>query len=477
MAEDSRLTSLILKHFSYEPTEGQRELIEKLSKFVLYNEPRLLFILKGYAGTGKTTIVSALINALQNINVKSVLLAPTGRAAKVLSNYSGRQAFTIHKKIYRLQTTKDGGTFLILKKNLHKNTVFFIDEASMIADSKADSGSMFSGRSLLDDLFEFIYEGENCRAILIGDIAQLPPIGIDISPALDVNYLKTSFHLWIGTFELTEVVRQTKQSGVLTNATYLRQHLKNKKTTTPFFNIQGFKDIVSITGLELEDALNESYSKYGIENTVVICRSNKMANNFNNEIRKRILSRESEIQAGDYMMVVKNNYFWIDEKSEAGFIANGDIVEIQKVKKIEEIYGFRFADVTIHLIDYPDEKDIDVKILLDTIIAETPSLTFTDEKKLYNEIMKDYADIPLKRDKYKQAKKNPYLNALQVKFAYSLTCHKTQGGQWNTVFINKGYLTKEMMNIEYLRWLYTALTRATEKVYLVNFTEDFFKQS
>ncbi len=470
------LNSLVLKHFAFEPTSGQHALIDKLSQFIYYSDPKVLFILKGYAGTGKTTIVSSLINALSEINIKSVLLAPTGRAAKVLGNYSGRQAFTIHKKIYRIQTTNDGGTYLALKKNLHKNTIFFIDEASMIPDSSTDSGALFSGRNLMEDLFEFIYEGENCRAILVGDTAQLPPVGLDISPALNVEYLKASFNFKISGFELTEVVRQTKESGILTNATYIRQHIKNNKTTPPFFKIDDFKDIVSINGLEFEDALNDSYNKNGAVNTIVICRSNKMANNFNAEIRNRILYRESELQSGDYMMVVKNNYFWLNPESEAGFIANGDIIEIQKVRKIEELYGFRFAEATVRLIDYPKEKDIDVKLILDTIKAETPSLTFTEERKLFNEIMKDYADIPLKRNKYKEVKNNPFLNGLQVKFAYALTCHKTQGGQWNTVFINKGYLSKEMLGIEYLRWLYTALTRATNKTYLVNFTEDFFKQ-
>ena len=470
------LNSLVLKHFAHEPTNGQRVLIEKLSEFVLNPDTSQVFILKGYAGTGKTTIVSALINTLQEINRKSVLLAPTGRAAKVLSNYSEKQAFTIHKKIYWIQSTKEGGAYLALKKNLHKNTIFFIDEASMIPDSKADTGNLFSGRSLLDDLFEYISSGENCKAILIGDTAQLPPISIDISPALNLEYLKASFNFRVLSYELTEVVRQVKESGILTNATYLRQHLKNQMTTPPFFKISAFKDIVSINGTELEDALNEAYNRNEIENTIVICRSNKMANNFNAEIRNRILFRETELQSGDYMMVVKNNYFWLSAESEAGFIANGDIIEIMKVTKIEEMYGFRFADVTIRLIDYPKEKDIDVKLILETITAETPSLTFTDERKLFNEIMKDYANIPLKRNRFKEVKKNPFLNALQVKFAYSLTCHKTQGGQWETVFIDKGYVTKEMLNIEYLRWLYTAVTRATKKLYLVNFPENFFKE-
>jgi exodeoxyribonuclease-5 len=468
------LESSVLKHFAYQPTDGQKTLINYLSRFIKSSKKDILFLIKGYAGTGKTTIISSFINVLPEAGIKTVLLAPTGRAAKVLSNYSGKQAFTIHKKIYKIQTTKEGSAFLVLKKNLHKNTIFFIDEASMIPDSKANDNNLFAGRSLLDDLFEFIYTGENCRAVLIGDTAQLPPIGIDISPALDINYLKNSFSLIVGAYELTEVVRQTQQSGILANATNIRHQLSNNNISMPFFNIKGFKDIVSINGAELEDGLNDAYGKYGNENAIVICRSNKMANNFNSEIRKRILFRETELQTGDYMMVVKNNYHWLTDDSEAGFIANGDIIEIQKVKKIEELYDFRFADVTVRLIDYPDEKDLDVKIMLNTLTVETPSLPFAEEKKLFHEIMKDYKDVPLKRNRFKEVKNNPYLNALQVKFAYSLTCHKTQGGQWDIVFINKGYLTKEMLDIEYMRWLYTALTRATKKVYLVNFNEDFF---
>lgn len=469
------IKSLILKLFPYNATSGQRTLINKLADFLINGDKNSLFLLRGYAGTGKTTIVSSLVKILPVINKKSVLLAPTGRAAKVLSLYSGKKAFTIHKNIYFPRTTKDGRIALTLKQNHHKNTLFIVDEASMIPDnSKVTDISLFAQRNLLDDLIKYVYDGEDCRLIFIGDSAQLPPVGLSISPALDNNFLQNSYDISIFSYELKEVMRQSLKSGILANATNIRHKINNKKYEFPFFFLKSYDDIEKITGTELEDLLNDTYSKYGSENTIVVTRSNKRANIFNREIRNRILYLEDEISAGDYMMVVRNNYFWLPSDSKAGFIANGDIIELLRIRKIEDIYGFRFADVSIRLIDYPDEKEIDVKILLNTIMAETPSLPINDSKKLFDEIIKDYDDIPRKRSRVEKVINNPYYNALQVKFSYALTCHKTQGGQWDAVFIDQGYITDQMINHEFLRWLYTALTRAVKKLYLINFNDKFF---
>lgn len=465
----------LLKHFLYEPTKGQQVLMSKLAEFLLDFKETSVFMLKGYAGTGKTTIVGSLVKVLPRLNKDSVLLAPTGRAAKVLSNYSNKPAFTIHKKIYIPRTNKDGIVYLSLQQNKHSNTLFIVDEASMIQDDTQSSDStLFSGRNLLDDLFLYVYQGKNNKLMLIGDTAQLPPVHLKISPALEIDFLKSRYSTDILSLELTEVVRQSEDSGILANATYIRNKLKFNKINPPFFSISNFTDIQSIIGTELEDALNEGYSTHGAESCVVICRSNKRANMFNQEIRNRILFMENELAAGDFMMVVRNNYFWLPFGSKTGFIANGDIFELLRIGKIEEMYGFRFADVTIRLIDYPDEKELEVKIMLDTLISDTPSLNSTESRKLWDEVMKDYMDIPQKYKRYIETRNNPYLNALQVKFSYSLTCHKTQGGQWDTVFVDQGYVTDEMINIEFLRWLYTAVTRATKKLYLVNFNSKFF---
>jgi len=468
------ISNLIKGHFPYEFTPGQESLIGMLAKFILEKDEDSLFQIKGYAGTGKTTIVSSLVKTLPQLYLKSVLLAPTGRAAKVLSSYSGKKAYTIHKKIYRPQTGSDGTVVLSLQENLHKNTLFIVDEASMIPDaSTSGSFSLFSLRDLLDDLIKYVYNKNNCRLILIGDTAQLPPVGSEISPALDANLLKNTYPLNIQSFELTDVVRQSLQSGILANATSLREKINSGKYEIPLFSINDFDDINNINGSELQDEIFSSYSNFGEENTIIITRSNKRANIFNQEIRNRILFREEEISAGDYLMVVRNNYFWIDPNSKAGFIANGDIIELLKIYKYEDLYGFRFADVSVRLIDYPDEKEIDLKIMLNTLTSETPSLSFDDNRKLFDEILKDHEDLPRKRSRIEKVKSSPFFNALQIKFAYALTCHKTQGGQWQSVFIDQGYLRDDMIDKEYLRWLYTATTRATEKLQLINFSEKF----
>lgn len=466
----------LLDGFPYEPTAGQRELLEQLAAFltISWKQPHAHFILSGYAGTGKTTVVKALVEVLPSLGKRTALLAPTGRAAKVLSSYTGRPANTIHRKIYLARTNKDGLIDLKMQTNYHKHTLFIVDEASMIPSRTSAEGVLFAGRSLLDDLFEFVFSGENCRLLFIGDSAQLPPVGLDYSPALDAEYLKRTYRLDLEGFELTEVVRQAKQSGILMNATALRRQVPAETLEFPVFRLEGFADVERVKGGELEELLLQSYSGREKDNTVVICRSNKRANLYNREIRRRILYYEEELSAGDYLMVVKNNYYWLPEESVAGFIANGDIVELVRIRKIEELYGFRFADVTIRFIDYPDEKTLDVKILLDTLMSESAALSQSENNRLFQTVMEDYPSIRSRRGKIEAVKTNPYFNALQVKYAYALTCHKTQGGQWEKVFVDQGYLNEKMMTRDFTRWLYTAVTRATKKLYLVSFEDRFF---
>jgi len=464
---------LLLSKFPYLPTEGQKSLLFHLSRFIFTKKPNPLFILKGYAGTGKTTIVSTMVQNLHGLNQQTVLLAPTGRAAKVLSSYSGHQAYTIHKKIYIPSVGHDGSIKLMIAKNIHKNCVFFVDEASMIPDFTSNDGTFFSGVNLLQDLIDYVYSGNNCKLVFIGDVAQLPPVHLEISPALDIDFLKSAFSLTAGVFELKEVVRQSLESGILFNATTIR----NRNDFNGFENIltlDGFPDIHQITGELLEDALHNNFSGDMLENSVIVTRSNKRANIFNQEVRNRILFRENEIATGDLLMVVKNNYFWLDKKSKAGFIANGDIIEILRIEQYEELYGFRFANITIRLLDYPDEKEMQVKIILDTIMADGPSLSEQDSRKLFDEVMVDYEDTPERKKRIEHVKNNPYFNALQVKFAYALTCHKTQGGQWQNVFIDLGYINQEHLDKNFNRWIYTAFTRATKNLFLINFPESFF---
>jgi len=464
----------IFRNFPFEPTRGQQNLADELAKFIGDPEPWSVFILKGYAGTGKTSFVSAMVRTLPVIRKKAVLLAPTGRAAKVLSGYAGQPAWTIHKRIYFQRVGRDGSMNLVLQKNLYRNALFIVDEASMIAGNQAERDQLFSSRNLLDDLVEYVYSGESCRLLLIGDTAQLPPVGMAISPALDLDYLKSRFNLKIFRHELTEVMRQSLESGILSNATALRQKLAAGESSLPLFAINGMRDILTIPGNELEELFHSAFAPDRISGSVVICRSNKRANLFNKEIRNRILFRENELSAGDHLMVVKNNYYWLDPDSAPGFIANGDIIELQNVRNMEDLYGFRFADVTVRMIDYPLEPAFDVKILLDVLMAESPSLPDLRQKELFGKVLEEVNDIPQKSVRLEKVRSNPYYNALQVKFAYALTCHKTQGGQWENVFIDQGYLKAEQVDAEYLRWLYTALTRATQKVYLLGFMENFF---
>jgi ATP-dependent exoDNAse (exonuclease V) alpha subunit len=409
---------------------------------------------------------------LVSINKKYLLLAPTGRAAKVIANYSNKPAFTIHKKIYFPKKGKSGGVSFTMQTNKHKNTIFIVDESSMISDVNTES-KLYENGSLLDDLMSYVYNGDNCKLILLGDTAQLPPVQLDISPALNTDALSMHYNKEVFSIELDEVMRQEEKSGILYNATELREILKSSFIETFQFNLKGFKDIVRLTdGFDIQDAIESAYNNYSIEDTCFIVRSNKRANQYNQQIRSKILDKESELSVGDYLMVVKNNYFWLKETDEAGFIANGDILEVLEIFNFKELYSFKFAKVKIRMVDYPNQKPFETILLLDTITSESPSLTFDESNRLYQEVMKDY-EGEAQYKKFQKVKSNEYFNALQVKFSYAITCHKSQGGQWNTVFIEQPYLP-DGITVDYVRWLYTAVTRAKDKLYLIGFKEESF---
>lgn len=465
---------LLKKKFPFEPTSKQNIVLDQLSEFVFDNSPNALYLLKGFAGTGKTSIIGTLVSNLWETKKSAVLMAPTGRAAKVISNYSGKEAFTIHKKIYFPKKDKVGGVKFVLQPNKHRNTIFIVDEASMIPDLPADS-KLFENGSLLDDLMQYVYSGHKCKLLLIGDIAQLPPVKSDLSPALDMQLLDLNYNKKVISIELDQVVRQEQDSGILENATKLREVLLDEFYESFVFKLNSFSDIIRLNdGQEIMDAINDAYDSNGHEETTIIVRSNKRANLYNQQIRNRILFRENELTAGDYLMVVKNNYFWIKPTTEAGFIANGDIIEVLEIFSIKELYGFRFAEVKVKMVDYPRMRPFETVLLLDTIDAEAPSLTFEDSNKLYQEVQKDYEDETSNYRKFLKIKGNKHFNALQVKFSYAITCHKSQGGQWNTVFVEQPYLHNGM-DKEYIRWLYTAVTRAKEKLYLIGFKDEFFE--
>jgi ATP-dependent exoDNAse (exonuclease V) alpha subunit len=468
-------TDHILKAFPHEPTGQQLELFDRLHIFLQSDNGDECFILKGYAGTGKTTVLGALVKALKYYNYKSVLLAPTGRAAKVITNYSGRKAFTIHKRIYRKKSALNIDDAFRLADNLATDTLFIVDEASMISDESA--GNM--RETLLHDLVSYVYNTKNCKLMLVGDTAQLPPVGADNSPALDIGLMKKTFAVDIFSYELTDVLRQEKDSGILHNVTAMRDIIRQGKVSTPRVVTKGYKDVFRMTGERLEEGLNYAYNKYGYDGTLIVCRSNKNANLYNRQIRGRILLREEELTGGDQVMVVRNNYFWLQEQEEGstGFIANGDIARIKKVRRFEEMYGLRFADVQLEFIDYAEDPVLDCKILLDTLYSEAPALPPTEQKRFFLEVMKDYDHIASRKAKLDELKLNPYYNALQIKFAYAVTCHKAQGGQWDAVFVDQGYLTEEMINMDFLRWFYTACTRASKELFLVNFNDRFFAGS
>ncbi len=468
----NHLKNIFLQYLNFEPTQGQKNVIDILIEMMTTPLQQQLLLLKGYAGTGKTSIIAAFVQTLNECKINSILMAPTGRAAKVLSAYSGKQAFTIHKKIYRQKSSKDGWGAFTLNFNQHSHTFFIVDEASMISRYSVDQ-QIFGTGSLLDDLLTFVYNDRNCRLILIGDTAQLPPVGQEQSPALDRQQL-ASHGLTVSECELTEVVRQSEESGILHDATIVRHLIMEQQSIYPILQTNPFPDVERITGGNLIETLSEAYDEYGIEEVAVICRSNKQANRYNQGIRSRILYREEELTPGDFLMVVRNNYFWIQDAEGISFIANGDIVRIIRIRKYIERYGFRFAEIDLSLPDYNDYEFTAI-VMLDALSSEAASITNEQQQRLYYSVAEDYAHLSSKSQQYKKIKIDPFFNALQVKFAYAVTCHKAQGGQWPCIFLDQGWLTNEMLNIEYLRWLYTAITRATEKLYLVNFSDKFFK--
>ena len=473
-------SNFIFREFPYSPTPGQQNLIKRLADFIVSDMGQFpLFLLEGYAGTGKTTVVSTLVKALPKAGYSAVLLAPTGRAAKVLSLYAQMPAFTIHKRLYRPAMDADGHVRFQVQQNKSVRTLFIVDEASMIPDDRqSGENTAFQTRNLLEDLIGHVFSGQDCKMLFLGDSCQLPPVGSAQSPALDTDLLRESYYLDLDSFILSDVVRQSLESGILSVATGIRAKIGINGSGLPlplFGKENAFADVISITGIDMPDAMQQAFSDFGRENTVVITRSNKRANLFNQAIRERILFHENELAAGDNLMVVRNNYFWLPDESKAGFIANGDIIEVQSIRKTEELYGFRFAEATVRMVDYPEEPSFDVKLLLNTINSEGPALNYEDNQKLFNEVMADYMGESTRRKRMAGIRNNPHFNALQVKHASALTCHKTQGGQWDAVFIEKGYLKDEMIDTEYLRWLYTAVTRATKKLFLINFEERFFE--
>ena len=486
----------IRDNFGFAPTEEQSEAIGMLGEFLMSRRESELFLLRGYAGTGKTTLVGALVKTLVELNQPVVLMAPTGRAAKVFSSYAGQPAYTIHKRIYRQKSITDTDTFS-LNVNLSKHTLFIVDEASMIANEGLSSSVFGTGR-LLDDLIQYVYSGEGCRLLLMGDTAQLPPVGEEESPALSVSQL-ASYGLHVHEKTLTQVMRQLSESGILYNATAIRyrltamQHGVEADSELTSADIVPSSDVTHVTGADLIDSLESAYSRWGTDDCMIICRSNQRANIYNQGVRNRILCREDELCSGDRIMVVKNNYYWVEQEVKKviaertkmkdeingshpsgatlqlplSFIANGDIAVVRRVRRTRELYGFRFADVLLRFPDY-DDYEMEATVLLDTLHSESPSLTKVEAERLFQSVMDDYAHITTKKERYQQLRLDPHFNALQIKYAYAVTCHKAQGGQWGCIYLDQGYLPPDASAIDYYRWLYTAFTRATEQIYLVN---------
>lgn len=455
----------IKEQLPFAPTEQQSELIDALGQFLMAQQTEKVFLLKGFAGTGKTSVVSALVRAMNELKQKTVLLAPTGRAAKVLSGYSGFTAFTIHKKIYR---QKSLGEFRFqLSDNLHTHTLFIVDEASMISNTGGDA-SFGSGR-LLDDLIEYVFSADNCSLLLLGDTAQLPPVMQPFSPALEKDNL-IGFGLNVYDFTLTHVVRQALDSGILHNATRIRELIADDNTNRqPQFDLAGFTDIRKLNNEDLIDEIQRAYSGVGVEDTIVVTRSNKRANLYNNGIRARVMQKEEELSNGDLLMVTRNNYYWNKPYKEIDFIANGDILEVTRVRKHYEMYGFRFVDLSLRSLDY--DWEIDARIWLDSLQSDSPTQMNEMTNQLFAAVAEDYPEITTKKLLLKKIYESEFFNSLQVKFAYAVTCHKAQGGQWKKVFVDPGQIADEQLNTDYYRWLYTALTRASETVFLVNFPE------
>ena len=468
----TRIATQIYGKICFETTPGQKKIIEKLSEYLSDGDFSKIFVLNGYAGTGKTTLVGALVGALKDLGIKSVLLAPTGRAAKVLARYAGEKALTIHKRIYRQRTNADYESKFSLNLNPERGAVFIVDEASMLSD-RSSEGAVFGSGSLLSDLVAYVRSGRGCRLILVGDSAQLPPVGSDFSPALDPAALSVYGEVVYGTMD--EVVRQESESGILFNATLVRCMVENGIYEIPHFELD-FPDIEAIDGGEFLERLEDCYARYGRDETIVITRSNRRANRYNEGIRRNVLYAEEEIESNDMLMVVKNNYYFPEHTQDCpmNFIANGDIARLKRLGRFEEFYGFRFANAVLSFPDY-DDTELDCKILLDTLASESPSLTREESTRLFYEVEKDYTEIRSKLKRFREIRENPHFNALQIKFSYAVTCHKAQGGQWRAVFVDRCLFGDEPMTRDLLRWLYTALTRATDKLYLVNFDKAFYE--
>jgi len=462
----------LCKNLRNTPTDDQSEALKKIASYICEDKNDIIFLMTGYAGTGKTSVISSIGRTLDTLRMKAVLLAPTGRAAKVLASYAGKQAFTIHKRIYRQKSSKDGMGSFILDRNLSRDTYFIVDESSMISNTPAES-SIFGSGKLLDDLVEYVYSGTDCKLILVGDNAQLPPVGSVLSPALDTAALR-EFGFGLITSELRQVVRQSESSGVLMNATRIRLQVTERILDHPSIDFTGYSDVIRITGAELIDELSDSYGACGLEGTIIVVNSNKQANRYNQGIRNRIFFREEEICPGDIVMVVKNNYSLVEEDEEGpGFIANGDIAEVKRIRKYEDRYGFRFADMTLSFPDYNFE--IESKVMIDVLHLDSPSLPADKNSELFHNVLEDYEHIKTRRKQYEAVRNDKFFNALQIKFAYAVTCHKAQGGQRERVFIDQGMFNRTEITLDYLRWFYTALTRSTDRVYLVNFSEEWFE--
>ena len=482
MAITDDLGALIRENFLHNPTKEQEKAISLLSDFLLSREQDSIFLLKGYAGTGKTSLLAALVRTMQQLRLRVMLLAPTGRAAKVLSNYAGAPAFTIHRKIYRQKSITEMDVFQN-NINMRQDTLFIVDEASMIANDAHEQTTFGTGR-LLDDLMQYVYSCNGCRLLLVGDTAQLPPVGETESPALSRTRWE-GYGMEVTELCLTQGVRQLEESGILWNATMLRSLIQNDDVYAfPKLRGKSFPDIKVLPGNELIEALEQSYRNHGTDGTIVVTRSNKRANIFNNGIRTRILDYETELSGGDLIMVAKNNYYWTEREQAANgvaadamtFIANGDVAIVRRMRNERSFYGFRFADVTLCFPDY-DHRELDVTILLDTLQSESPALTRQQQETLFNGVWEDYPELTNKRDRMKRLRQDIYYNALQIKYAYAVTCHKAQGGQWEHVYIDQGYINEEMLSPDYFRWLYTAITRATEQVYLVNWPDNALRDA
>ncbi|MDD3108492.1 MAG: AAA family ATPase [Alistipes sp.] len=471
MSLASHIASQIYRNFGFEPTLAQKKAIEQLAVFLTPEAQDRIFILNGYAGTGKTTLIAALVQTLREMRISSVLLAPTGRAAKVMSRYAGAQAYTIHKKIYRQRSLSSEEASFTLDYNREKGAVFIVDEASMLSNFSSE-GAIFGSGQLLEDLMTYIRKGVDCRLLLVGDKAQLPPVGHEESPALDVQ--RMGVYGTVDQVLLDDVMRQSVDSGILFNATLVRCMLEQGIERIPRFDLS-FPDVEAVEGGEILERLQDAYDRYGMEETVIITRSNKRANRFNEAVRRNVRFCEEEIESGDLLMVVKNNYHYTSQDKECGleFIANGDTARLVRFRREETLYGFRFAQAQLSFPDY-DGVELEGKILLDTLHSDAPALTREQHNQLFWAVVEDYADISPKAKRYKQVREDPYFNAIQVKFAYAVTCHKAQGGQWRCVFVDRMLFGEEELNRDLLRWLYTALTRATEKLYLINFDERFF---